>query len=183
VSYLNVHIPGPEIDATKFIGLMYPRIDGLSDFDYPVDRLLELQGILSAEVIRTPISISCNGIPMRYVIKRSLITLTTIGCLMVMRSMVKWPCNFSFYYFFIVCGLDRGQVTFSCPDPTPPSTLYPMYPGRVCDGCTTGSGSGAGIKHNIYYNLIKYLYYQLKEKKRKMKGKGIQCPFLSITSK
>jgi len=53
-SSLTLHFPGPEIDPAKFIRFMYPRIDAPSDFDYPADRLLRLQGILSAEEMHTP---------------------------------------------------------------------------------------------------------------------------------
>ena len=68
---------------------MYPRIDATSDFDYPVDRLLELRGILSAEEMRTPNNKDSKGEPMRYVIKRGLTTLTTIGCLSGFESHVR----------------------------------------------------------------------------------------------
>ncbi|KAK0190382.1 hypothetical protein F5146DRAFT_1137223 [Armillaria mellea] len=88
-SNLTVHIPGPEIDAGKFISLMYPRIDAPSNFVYPVERLLELRGILSAEEMRTPNNKDHKGDPMRYVIKRGLSTLTTIGCLTGFDSHVR----------------------------------------------------------------------------------------------
>ncbi|KAL6306401.1 hypothetical protein BKA93DRAFT_729418, partial [Sparassis latifolia] len=85
----NVLDLGPEIDAAKFISLMYPRINAPSDFDYPAERLLELRGILSAEEIRTPNNKDHKGDPMRYVIKRGLTTLTTIGCLSGFESHVR----------------------------------------------------------------------------------------------
>ena len=88
-SNLNVHIPGPEIDPAKFIGLMYPRINVPSDFDYPAERLLKLRGILSAKEICTPNNKDHRGDPMRYVIKRGLTTLTTIGCLTGFESHVR----------------------------------------------------------------------------------------------
>ena len=65
----------------QFICLMYPRVDAPSDFDYPAERLLKLRGILSAEEIRKPNSKDHKNEPMRYVIKRGPVTLTTIGCL------------------------------------------------------------------------------------------------------
>ncbi len=68
---------------------MYPRIGAPSDFDYPVARLLQLRGILSAKEIRTPENKDHNGDPMRYVIKRGLTTLTTIGCLNGFESHVR----------------------------------------------------------------------------------------------
>jgi len=68
---------------------MYPRIEAPSDFDYSVERLLKLRGILSAEEIRTPKNNNHNGDPMRYVIKRGLTTRTTIGCLTGFESHVR----------------------------------------------------------------------------------------------
>ncbi|EKM56437.1 uncharacterized protein PHACADRAFT_118113 [Phanerochaete carnosa HHB-10118-sp] len=85
----NVLDLGPEIDASKFVGLMYPRIGAPSDFDYPDERLLELRGILSAEEMCIPDNKDREGAPMRYVIKRSLTTLTTIGCLNGFESHVR----------------------------------------------------------------------------------------------
>ena len=89
MSDLTIHIPGPEIDVGKFIRLMCPRTGVSSDFDYPAERLLELRGILTAEEIRTPDNADRNGDPVRYVIKRGLATLTTIGCLNGFESHVR----------------------------------------------------------------------------------------------
>jgi hypothetical protein len=69
---------------------MYPRTDAPSDFDYPVERLLELRGILSPKEIRTPNDREHKGDPIRYVIKRGLTTLTTIGCLTGFESLVRF---------------------------------------------------------------------------------------------
>ncbi|KAG8771551.1 hypothetical protein FRC19_003842 [Serendipita sp. 401] len=85
----NVLDLGPEIGASKFTSLMYPRIDAPSDFDYPDERLLKLQGILSANEMRTPNNNDHKGDPMRYVIKRGLTTHTTIGCLTGFESHVR----------------------------------------------------------------------------------------------
>jgi hypothetical protein len=49
----------------------------------------KLRGILSAEEIRTPNNKDHKGDPMRYVIKRGLTTLTTIGCLTGFESHVR----------------------------------------------------------------------------------------------
>ena len=68
---------------------MYPRIDAPSDFEYPDERLLELRGILSAAEIRTPNNKDHKGDPIRYVIKRGLASLTTIGCLTGFESHVR----------------------------------------------------------------------------------------------
>jgi len=71
------------------MSLMYPRVDAPSDFDYPTGRLLELRGILSAAEIRTPNNKDHKGDPIRYVIKRGLTSLTTIGCLTGFESHVR----------------------------------------------------------------------------------------------
>jgi len=85
----NVLDLGPEIDPGEFNSLVYPCIDAPSDFEYPVERLLKLRGILSAEEMRTPNNRDHRGDPMRYVIKRGITTLTTIGCLNGFESHVR----------------------------------------------------------------------------------------------
>ncbi|PIL29195.1 hypothetical protein GSI_09244 [Ganoderma sinense ZZ0214-1] len=87
----NVLDLGPEKERAHFIGLMLmcPRIDAPPDFEYPADRLLKLRGILSAQEMRTTTNKDCNGDPMRYVIKRGLSTLTTIGRLTGFESHVR----------------------------------------------------------------------------------------------
>ena len=62
---------------------MSPRDNAKSDFDYPHDRLLKLRGILSAK------EMNIKGDDMRYVIKRGLTTLTTIGCLNGLKPAVR----------------------------------------------------------------------------------------------
>ncbi|KZS99958.1 uncharacterized protein LAESUDRAFT_769211 [Laetiporus sulphureus 93-53] len=85
----NVLDLGPEIEAGKFVSLMYPRVDVPSEFNYPADRLLKLRGILSAEEIGKPNGKDRKGNPVRYVIKRGLTTLTTIGRLSGFESHVR----------------------------------------------------------------------------------------------
>ncbi|KAG2075854.1 hypothetical protein BDR04DRAFT_1210431 [Suillus decipiens] len=84
---------GPEIDPTKFINLMYPRINMPSDFNYPVKCLLKLQGILSAEGICMPNNRDHKGNPMRYVIECGHNMLTMTGCLNGFESHVH--CYFT----------------------------------------------------------------------------------------
>jgi len=79
-SILTAYISGPEIEAGKFINLMYPHVDAPSEFDYPEDRLLKLRGILSADF---------KGDSVRRVIKHGLTTLTTIGNLSGFESHVR----------------------------------------------------------------------------------------------
>jgi hypothetical protein len=85
----NVLDLGPEIEPLDFKDLMYPRIQAASDFRYPANRLLKLRGILSAEEIRNPNNKDHTGKHVRYVIKRGLITLTTVGCLTGFESHVR----------------------------------------------------------------------------------------------
>ena len=59
--------------------MMYPRYDVPSEFVYPWDRLFRLRDILSADEICAPNSQDHNGEPVRFVIKRALTTLTTVG--------------------------------------------------------------------------------------------------------
>ncbi|KAM5542184.1 hypothetical protein V8D89_004057 [Ganoderma adspersum] len=61
----NVLDLGPEIDAGKLMHSMHPRPGVPSDFDYPVDRLLELRGLLSAAEMREPSNQDRNGDPVR----------------------------------------------------------------------------------------------------------------------
>ena len=68
---------------------MCPGVDVPSDFDYPIQRLLELRGILSPQEMRTPSNHDRNGDPTRYVIKRGPTTLTTIGRLNGFESHVR----------------------------------------------------------------------------------------------
>lgn len=59
--------------------LLYSRLDVPSEFDYPEDRLYQLKVILAAAKIRQPGSQDIKGDPTRFVIKRGLTTLTTVG--------------------------------------------------------------------------------------------------------
>jgi hypothetical protein len=87
VSKLTVHIPGPEINKTRFTQLMYSRTDLPRSFKYPVGRLLKLNGILSAEEIRKANDKERNDKPL--VIKRGPITHTTIGRLSGLKSRTR----------------------------------------------------------------------------------------------
>jgi len=78
----NVLDLGTEIECGKFAYLLKYHSD---NFDYPIDRLLKLQDILSADEILKP---NKNN-DMRYVIKHGLTTLTTIGCLTGFKSFVR----------------------------------------------------------------------------------------------
>lgn len=70
---------GTEIEAGRFMSLLYPRDDAPSEFDYPEDRLYLLQVILAAAQIKEPNSQDIKGDPTRLVIKRGHTTFTTVG--------------------------------------------------------------------------------------------------------
>jgi len=68
-----------EIESGKFMSLLYPRHDVLSEFDYPKDCIYLLKVILAATKIKEPNSQDIKGNPTWFVFKRGLATLTTIG--------------------------------------------------------------------------------------------------------
>ena len=68
---------------------MYPRVDAPSDFKYPEERQLKLQGMVSQDDIRNPITKDHSGDRCRYVIKHGLTTLTTIGRATGFESFVR----------------------------------------------------------------------------------------------
>lgn len=71
------------------MSLMYPRDDAQPEFDYPVDRLFRLSGILTADQISQPSSKDLENNPVRYVIKHGYTTGTTIGRLTGFESKVR----------------------------------------------------------------------------------------------
>jgi hypothetical protein len=68
---------------------MYPRVDAPSDFKYLEERQLKLRGIVSEGDICHPVTKDNNGDLCRYVIKRGLTTLTTIGRATGFESFVR----------------------------------------------------------------------------------------------
>jgi hypothetical protein len=61
--------------------LMYDHIDMPSEFEYPEEGLLPVQGMLSAADINNPNSKNLEGERIRRVIKRGFTTNTTVGTL------------------------------------------------------------------------------------------------------
>ncbi len=68
---------------------MRVQLDIQSNFDYPDERLLKLHDILSAKEICTPNNRGGKDGRIRYVVKRGLLTHTTIGCLNGFGSHVR----------------------------------------------------------------------------------------------
>jgi len=85
----NVLSLGPEMSRDKFMDLMYDRIDVPSEFQYPEDGLLPLQGMLTADLINDPNSENLRRELTRRVIKRGFTTLTTVGTLSKFMSHVR----------------------------------------------------------------------------------------------
>ncbi|KAK1224294.1 hypothetical protein PQX77_012802 [Marasmius sp. AFHP31] len=81
---------GTEIDGGKFMSLLYPRYDVPSEFDYPEDRIYQLKVILAASKIGEPNSQDINGEATRFVFKRGLGTLTTVGRLNGFESRTRY---------------------------------------------------------------------------------------------
>lgn len=71
------------------MSLMYNQADDKLDFDYPVDRLLRLRGILTAHQISHPSGRDSENIPVRFVIKNGSTTGTTIGRMSRFESKVR----------------------------------------------------------------------------------------------
>ncbi|KAH9001043.1 hypothetical protein EDB92DRAFT_1962115 [Lactarius akahatsu] len=85
----NVLSVGPEISSTKFKGLMYDSTDVPSEFEYPDEGLLPVQGMLSAVDINNPNGKNLEGERIRRVIKHGFTTGTTIGSLSGFMSHVR----------------------------------------------------------------------------------------------
>ncbi|OJT09444.1 hypothetical protein TRAPUB_14075 [Trametes pubescens] len=82
----NVLNLGPELDPSKFVGMMCNNhYDAPCEFEYPLSGLLELHGVLTEEEMRT----SPPAEAIRRVIKRGPSTLTTIGRLSPYTSHVR----------------------------------------------------------------------------------------------
>jgi hypothetical protein len=58
---------------------MHPQTDTQSGFEYPYDRLLPLQGIISEDSMRHPDTVDHDGEACLYVVKDGLTTGVTIG--------------------------------------------------------------------------------------------------------
>ncbi|THH28675.1 hypothetical protein EUX98_g5521 [Antrodiella citrinella] len=85
----NVLSLGPDISREKFKALMYDRTDVPSEFRYPEEGLLPVQGMLTAAEINNPNSKNIEGERIRRVIKRGTTTLTTVGTLSKFMSHVR----------------------------------------------------------------------------------------------
>lgn len=71
------------------MGLLYPRYNVPSEFDYPEDRIYLLKTILAAAKIKEPNSQDVKGDPTRFVIKRGFATRTTLGRLNGFESYLR----------------------------------------------------------------------------------------------
>ncbi len=68
---------------------MYSRTDVPSEFKYPDNGLLILNGILTADEVNNPNSLSLTGERVRHFIKRGSATNTTVGTLTRFMSFVR----------------------------------------------------------------------------------------------
>jgi hypothetical protein len=81
--------PGTKIPEDKFTLKMCPRIDAAPSFEYPDDRLLPLQGLISEDSMRKPDILDHDGESCLLVIKNGNATGVTIGCATGIFSYVR----------------------------------------------------------------------------------------------
>ncbi|KAI0259708.1 hypothetical protein BC834DRAFT_833072 [Gloeopeniophorella convolvens] len=75
----NVIDLGTKIPSDEFTQMMYARVDAASSFKYPDDRLLQLQGVISEDIMRDPDMLDRSGEKCLLVIKNGHATGVTIG--------------------------------------------------------------------------------------------------------
>lgn len=80
---------GPEMSESKIKSLIYERDDVPTDFKYPDNGLLHLQGTLTADDVNNPTNLNLEGDRVRRVLKRGFTTNTTVGTLTKFMSFVR----------------------------------------------------------------------------------------------
>ncbi|KAF4619396.1 hypothetical protein D9613_005528 [Agrocybe pediades] len=85
----NILSLGPEMSLTKLRYLLEDHNDSPPAFKYPINGLLVLEGILTAEEIASPNSLDLHGHQIRRVIKRGYATNTTVGTVTRFMSYVR----------------------------------------------------------------------------------------------
>ncbi|KAJ3724143.1 hypothetical protein DFJ43DRAFT_1226334 [Lentinula guzmanii] len=85
----NVLSLGPEMSESKLKSLIYERVDVPSDFKYPDNGLLVLQGMLTADQVNNPMNLNLEDDRLRRVLKRGFATNTTVGTLTRFISFVR----------------------------------------------------------------------------------------------
>lgn len=68
---------------------MHPHPEGLSDFKYPPDGLLQVKGVVKDDEIRKPQQLDANGEKCLIVVKNGKTTGTTLGRLTGMESFIR----------------------------------------------------------------------------------------------
>ncbi|KAA1475589.1 hypothetical protein DENSPDRAFT_874109 [Dentipellis sp. KUC8613] len=85
----NVLSLGPEMSEAKLKSLIYKHDDDPSDFKYPDNGLLALQGMLMARQFDNPTNLNLQGDHIRHVLKCGFTTNTTVGTLTKFMSFVR----------------------------------------------------------------------------------------------
>ncbi|KAJ3797639.1 hypothetical protein GGU11DRAFT_824353 [Lentinula aff. detonsa] len=86
---ISLSLPGPEMSESKLKSLIYERVDVPSDFKYPDNGLLVLQGMLTADQVNNPMNLNLEDDRLRRVLKRGFATNTTVGTLTRFISFVR----------------------------------------------------------------------------------------------
>ncbi|KAJ3714729.1 hypothetical protein C8R42DRAFT_682127 [Lentinula raphanica] len=111
----NVLSLGPEMSESKLKSLIYERVDVPSDFKYPDNGLLVLQGMLTANQVNNPTTRNLEGNHLRRVLKRGFTTNTTVGTLTQFKSFVRqyFPMGNKESLEVAILSHERDSGTFS----------------------------------------------------------------------
>ncbi|KAJ3753137.1 hypothetical protein EV360DRAFT_88066 [Lentinula raphanica] len=111
----NVLSLGPEMSESKLKSLIYERVDVPSDFKYPDNGLLVLQGMLTANQVNNPTNRNLEGNHLRRVLKRGFTTNTTVGTLTKFKSVVRqyFPMGNKESLEVAILSHERDSGTFS----------------------------------------------------------------------
>ncbi|KAH9180786.1 hypothetical protein EDB89DRAFT_2110805 [Lactarius sanguifluus] len=160
----NVLSLGPEISSTKFETLMYDRIDVPSEFEYPDEGLLPVQGMLSAVDINNPNGKNLDGERIRRVIKRGFTTGTTIGTLSGFMSHVRKDLATGNLDSVEVAILphDNHSIAFSRGGDS--GALIVDALGRFVALLTSGANKETGSSDITYATLMEWVWDLTKDK-------------------
>jgi len=143
----NVIDLGFKYSPQTLTSMMHGNIKNLHSFDFPVDRLLRLQGSITVEEMRNPKMLDQNGQPCIMVLKRGPTTGLTVGCANNVISYTR--------YYGVVTGVSKewailpfDRAPFS--DKGDSGCVVVDGSGRI-GGILTGGGSATDTTDDITY--------------------------------
>ena len=89
VYFCLLSYPGGQFSESQFIKRVHPDPHNQASYTYPLDSLLQVEGVLSADQISNPQQVDFNGKRCRMVCKNGGSTGTTIGRLASMESFIR----------------------------------------------------------------------------------------------